>query len=246
MRACLRACVRAGIPRLGTVRGGCVQPGEGGEASHPARSGCQPRQLGRDGSADGGRRAGIVVSAPAPPVRSCTPTLPKPLAPAAVTLPIITFRSSVLQPVRFSCRFPFLSAQSPWLAVAWIPWSWRVMYVWCVIMCVSGGAAPDLRRESGADVDQVNPNSAETAFHSACIYNQPDCAEVLVMRGCDTTLRNRQGHSAQQCASAEGHTAVKTVALSLSLSLSLPFFTSPPPATRGPAATAGHAVAGVA
>ena len=62
--------------------------------------------------------------------------------------------------------------------------------------------------ERGADIDLCNPNSGDTALHSACRHNQPDCAEVLVLRGCDTTLRSKQGWTAEDYARDCGHTEV--------------------------------------
>ena len=37
-----------------------------------------------------------------------------------------------------------------------------------------------------------------TAFHYACFYNQPDCAEALVRAGCDTSLRTKDGMTGRE------------------------------------------------
>ena len=36
----------------------------------------------------------------------------------------------------------------------------------------------------GADLDAMHPEHASTAFHIACLQNQPECAAALVELGC--------------------------------------------------------------
>ena len=41
----------------------------------------------------------------------------------------------------------------------------------------------------GAAVDAAEPQKGFTAFHAACICQQPDCVEALVRAGCDVRLK---------------------------------------------------------
>ena len=50
--------------------------------------------------------------------------------------------------------------------------------------------------KGGANVDATVEPGSRTAFHTACMANQPDCAEDLVRAGCDTSLQMRAGDNA--------------------------------------------------
>jgi ankyrin repeat protein len=60
----------------------------------------------------------------------------------------------------------------------------------------------------GAAVDAVRPGDGGTAFHSACYFNQPDCAEALARAGCDVGLKTKNGETGRQLAERQGHMAV--------------------------------------
>ena len=61
----------------------------------------------------------------------------------------------------------------------------------------------------GAVVDAVNPGgTGGTAFHSACVLNQAECAEELARAGCNVGLRDNNGQTGREVAEAKGHTAV--------------------------------------
>ena len=60
----------------------------------------------------------------------------------------------------------------------------------------------------GADLDAADPDAGATAFHTACIANQPECAAVLVELGCDTELKAMDGRTGKQGAQGEGHKEV--------------------------------------
>eukprot|EP01045_Picozoa_sp_COSAG04_P023104 COSAG04_NODE_2698_length_3716_cov_4.770904_1_plen_931_part_10 len=68
--------------------------------------------------------------------------------------------------------------------------------------------------EAGAEIDTADA-SGWTAFHWACAYNQPDCAEALVRAGCDTSLRNQKGYTGRDLARANRHPAVVRLLRSL-------------------------------
>jgi ankyrin repeat protein len=60
----------------------------------------------------------------------------------------------------------------------------------------------------GAAVDAAHPIHGGTAFHYACAFNQPECAEVLARAGCDVGLKDGNGKTGRELAGAEGHAAV--------------------------------------
>jgi ankyrin repeat protein len=64
----------------------------------------------------------------------------------------------------------------------------------------------------GAAVDAVQLGSGFTAFQCACIYNQPECVEVLIRAGCDVgrrwTSMDDEGRTGRELAEAAGHLAV--------------------------------------
>jgi ankyrin repeat protein len=57
-------------------------------------------------------------------------------------------------------------------------------------------------------IDAVNPETGFTAFHYACFYGHADCAVELARRGCDMTLRTKDGETGKDIAEREQHTAV--------------------------------------
>jgi hypothetical protein len=57
-------------------------------------------------------------------------------------------------------------------------------------------------------IDAVDPEHGCTAFHYACINDHADCAVELARRGCDTTLRAKNGMTGKDMAECEKHTAV--------------------------------------
>jgi hypothetical protein len=59
--------------------------------------------------------------------------------------------------------------------------------------------------ERGVVVDAMHPVNSSTAFHVACITNQAECAEALVMAGCDVTLKTIDGRTGREVAEAHGH-----------------------------------------
>jgi ankyrin repeat protein len=56
----------------------------------------------------------------------------------------------------------------------------------------------------GAAVDAVDPGTGGTAFHVACINNQPDCAEALARAGCDVGVKSKSGWTGRKGAEARG------------------------------------------
>ena len=68
-------------------------------------------------------------------------------------------------------------------------------------------AVVGLLAERGADLHATNP-AGQTAFHYACLLNQPRCLEVLVRAGCDTAAKDDDGWTGKQYAEAKGNTAV--------------------------------------
>eukprot|EP01045_Picozoa_sp_COSAG04_P019896 COSAG04_NODE_1977_length_5094_cov_11.505105_3_plen_871_part_00 len=79
------------------------------------------------------------------------------------------------------------------------------------LMCAAyDGNQPIMRMlmEAKADLDAVGPMSGGTAFHSACDYNRPDCAEALVRAGCDTTVWNKAGETGRELAERKENAAV--------------------------------------
>ena len=69
-------------------------------------------------------------------------------------------------------------------------------------------AIVELLLKCGADIDAAHPHQVVTAFHAACLRNQPDCAAALVRSGCDTTIKDANGRTGKQVAEMHGHTAV--------------------------------------
>jgi ankyrin repeat protein len=47
----------------------------------------------------------------------------------------------------------------------------------------------------GADLDAAHPATGGTAFHFACVCNQPECAAALVELGCDTAIKTKDGRT---------------------------------------------------
>ena len=72
------------------------------------------------------------------------------------------------------------------------------------------GFAPllQLLLDAKAETNTVHPVTGGTAFHTACINGNPDCAEALVRAGCDTSLRDKDGRTGRDVAHATGNTAV--------------------------------------
>jgi ankyrin repeat protein len=61
----------------------------------------------------------------------------------------------------------------------------------------------------GAAVDAlVDEKERWTAFHFACLENQPDCAEALARAGCDVRLKNALGLTGWQIAERQGYAVV--------------------------------------
>ena len=56
----------------------------------------------------------------------------------------------------------------------------------------------------GTAVDAVDPRSGATAFHSACIHNQAECAEALARAGCDVGIKDNDGKTGRETAEEEG------------------------------------------
>jgi ankyrin repeat protein len=54
----------------------------------------------------------------------------------------------------------------------------------------------------GATVDAVDPAYGGTAFHCACIQNQPECAEELARAGCDVGIKDKNGQTGREAAEA--------------------------------------------
>ena len=69
-----------------------------------------------------------------------------------------------------------------------------------------GAAVVDERTE--AIIDAVNTQTKFTAFHFACGMGHANCAVELVQRGCDMTLRTKNGWTGKDMAECEKHTAV--------------------------------------
>jgi hypothetical protein len=63
----------------------------------------------------------------------------------------------------------------------------------------------------GVDLDAAHPEDGSTAFHLACLFNQPECAAALVELGCDTASKAKNGRTGKQVAEQEGHAAVLDV-----------------------------------
>jgi hypothetical protein len=57
----------------------------------------------------------------------------------------------------------------------------------------------------GAAVDAVDPRDGWTAFHTACVSNQAECAEALARAGCDVGIKTNNGKTGQQVAEAQGN-----------------------------------------
>jgi ankyrin repeat protein len=79
------------------------------------------------------------------------------------------------------------------------------------LMVAAGNGQLEVLRlllERGAAVDPAQPGSSATAFHSACWYNQPECAEALIRAGCHVGFKNSDGSTGRELAEAKGHAAV--------------------------------------
>jgi hypothetical protein len=63
----------------------------------------------------------------------------------------------------------------------------------------------------GADLDAAQLESGATAFHFACLRNQPECVAALVELGCDTTIKAANGMTGKQVVVQQGHGAVLDV-----------------------------------
>ena len=59
----------------------------------------------------------------------------------------------------------------------------------------------------GAKLDARHPRGS-TAFHEACIANEPECAALLVTLGCNRMLRTNNGSTGEQIAAEDGHLEV--------------------------------------
>jgi ankyrin repeat protein len=57
----------------------------------------------------------------------------------------------------------------------------------------------------GGTVDAAHPGTGFTAFQCACAHNQADCAEALVLAGCDVRLKNFKGRTGLDMAELQGH-----------------------------------------
>jgi hypothetical protein len=64
--------------------------------------------------------------------------------------------------------------------------------------------------EQGVVVDAVHPDSGMTAFHLTCITNQAQCAEALVLAGCDVGLKTISGRTGPEVAEENGYDAMAT------------------------------------
>jgi hypothetical protein len=74
-----------------------------------------------------------------------------------------------------------------------------------------GGRLPILRTlldRKAIAIDAVEPDAGLTAFHCACFSGHADCATELARRGCDMTLRTKDGETGKQLAERLKHTAV--------------------------------------
>jgi ankyrin repeat protein len=60
----------------------------------------------------------------------------------------------------------------------------------------------------GAALDTVEPKHGGTAFHMACMHNQPESVAALVQLGCDIEIKAMNGMTGKQAAEKEGHTVV--------------------------------------
>jgi ankyrin repeat protein len=60
----------------------------------------------------------------------------------------------------------------------------------------------------GAVVDAAHPHVGCTALHYACFGNHVECAEALVLAGCDTGLQDNEGKTGRELAERKGHTAL--------------------------------------
>ena len=60
----------------------------------------------------------------------------------------------------------------------------------------------------GAGLDAARPETGGTAFHLTCLFDQPECAAVLVELGCDTAIKDTNGNTGKQLAEQRGHAVV--------------------------------------
>ena len=70
----------------------------------------------------------------------------------------------------------------------------------------------DTLLERGVIIDAVG-KYGWSAFHIACYYGKPDCAEALAKAGCDMTLQNIDGNMGLQLAQQNGHRSVAAMLL---------------------------------
>jgi ankyrin repeat protein len=76
-----------------------------------------------------------------------------------------------------------------------------------LIQAVGNGHAGVVRELAarGVDLDAAHPETGATAFHVACMSNQPECAAALVELGCDTAMKSKYGQTGKQVAEHKGH-----------------------------------------
>jgi ankyrin repeat protein len=67
----------------------------------------------------------------------------------------------------------------------------------------------------GAALDAAQPGIGRTAFHIACINNQPDCAEAMIEAGSDVDLKDCNGETGFELAERQGHAAFRELKLRL-------------------------------
>ena len=60
----------------------------------------------------------------------------------------------------------------------------------------------------GAKLDATRPDRGSTAFHTACISDQPAFVALLKELGCDTTRKTKDGETGEQLAKRKGNRKV--------------------------------------
>eukprot|EP01045_Picozoa_sp_COSAG04_P000282 COSAG04_NODE_6_length_47123_cov_87.347482_5_plen_1442_part_00 len=77
------------------------------------------------------------------------------------------------------------------------------------LMNAARDGSPIMRRllQAKAEVNAVDEDGW-TAFHFACLNNQPGCVEALARAGCDTSLRDKKDKTGRDLAQNRRHTAV--------------------------------------